>query len=180
MIKNKMASKGGALSDIIGDWFLSKLATVGKDRCFSPHWQHINTLLSERKKDRKKILHNLHLEFRLAAPSFVRPSPPPASKIRAPSECSGFVLIYSSRLSEAPRVLVCPHQRLESAVTWRAGKWVSRALSRHAGVRRTDGWTDDKKRMFAAQGGAAEGRCGRKRGGEEGLHKIRGSGWTQK
>lgn len=48
------------------------------------------------------------------------------------------VRIDSSRLSKALRVLVHPHQRLESAVTWRAGKWVSLALSRHAGVR-TDG-----------------------------------------
>lgn len=46
-------------------------------------------------------------------------------------------------------------------MAWRARKWVSRALSRHAGVRRTDGRTNDKEGMFAAQGGAAEGRCGR-------------------
>lgn len=63
-------------------------------------------------------------------------------------------------------------------MTWRARKWVSLALSRHAGVKRTDGQTNDKEGMFAAQGGAAEGRCGRKIGGEEGLHKGRSSGGT--
>lgn len=40
-------------------------------------------------------------------------------------------------------------------MTWRAGKWVRRALSRHAGVRRTDGWTDDKKGMLR---GGVDGR----------------------
>lgn len=43
-----------------------------------------------------------------------------------------------------------------------------------------DGRTHDKEGMFAVKGGTAEGRCGWKMGGEEGLHKGRNSGGTPK